>query len=334
MRSRSSTTAFRAWPTDWRCASSATSATRRMPCRRHSSRSGGAPASFRAERAKASTWILTLVHRRAVDLVRREERRAGRAAHGETRELVQATEGARGGGVAALRVADALRMGPERLPTRREALGGASRQLLRSLSSSAERLGVQLGTIKEGRMFVRLTRAPERHSGGDYEHRKRMPLEAEFAGWTGGYALDALESGRERHDYEAQSGEIKPACKHELACGYWTATGALAVAASGPAPSRRCAGASWGTSAPSGLWQNVGGFRAAASAPSHHARCRRPRQLQPWCAAQSACVSGVGMRAPRLDRLVRPHARQAAAQLSVETSPGAGASAAPAAGHG
>ena len=31
-------------------------------------------ATFRAERAKASTWILTLVHRRAVDLVRREER--------------------------------------------------------------------------------------------------------------------------------------------------------------------------------------------------------------------------------------------------------------------
>src|SRR5213596_300951 len=32
---------------------------------------------FLAERAKASTWILTLVHRRAVDLVRREERRRG-----------------------------------------------------------------------------------------------------------------------------------------------------------------------------------------------------------------------------------------------------------------
>src|SRR5580693_7200594 len=30
---------------------------------------------FIPERAKASTWILTLVHRRAVDLVRREERR-------------------------------------------------------------------------------------------------------------------------------------------------------------------------------------------------------------------------------------------------------------------
>src|SRR5581483_4716266 len=32
-------------------------------------------AGFSAERAKARTWILTLVHRRAVDLVRREERR-------------------------------------------------------------------------------------------------------------------------------------------------------------------------------------------------------------------------------------------------------------------
>ena len=32
-------------------------------------------ATFRADRAKASTWIVTLVHRRAVDLVRREERR-------------------------------------------------------------------------------------------------------------------------------------------------------------------------------------------------------------------------------------------------------------------
>src|ERR671936_473892 len=30
---------------------------------------------FLAERARASTWVLTLVHRRAVDLVRREERR-------------------------------------------------------------------------------------------------------------------------------------------------------------------------------------------------------------------------------------------------------------------
>src|SRR5438128_9753850 len=32
-------------------------------------------AKYLPERAKASTWIMTLVHRRAVDLVRREERR-------------------------------------------------------------------------------------------------------------------------------------------------------------------------------------------------------------------------------------------------------------------
>ena len=31
--------------------------------------------SFDPKRAKAQTWLLTLVHRRAVDVVRREERR-------------------------------------------------------------------------------------------------------------------------------------------------------------------------------------------------------------------------------------------------------------------
>ena len=31
--------------------------------------------SYRRERAKASTWLLTFVHRRAVDLVRREQAR-------------------------------------------------------------------------------------------------------------------------------------------------------------------------------------------------------------------------------------------------------------------
>src|SRR5881628_2145938 len=34
-------------------------------------------ASFDPSRAKPSTWVLTLVHRRAVDLVRREQRRRG-----------------------------------------------------------------------------------------------------------------------------------------------------------------------------------------------------------------------------------------------------------------
>jgi RNA polymerase sigma-70 factor (ECF subfamily) len=34
---------------------------------------------FMPERGKASTWVLTLVHRRAVDLVRREDRRRAEA---------------------------------------------------------------------------------------------------------------------------------------------------------------------------------------------------------------------------------------------------------------
>ena len=56
--------------------------------------------SFIPERAKASTWILTLVHRRAVDLVRREQRRRA--------EPIEGAPGAggrlgRGGGVAPAR---------------------------------------------------------------------------------------------------------------------------------------------------------------------------------------------------------------------------------------
>src|SRR6267378_6913251 len=47
---------------------------------------------FVPERGKASTWILTLVHRRAVDIVRREERRRAdaleQAPEPESRETV------------------------------------------------------------------------------------------------------------------------------------------------------------------------------------------------------------------------------------------------------
>ena len=53
---------------------------------------------FLAERAKASTWILTLVHRRAVDLVRREDIRRGepleRAPEGKTYEAWVIRDGA------------------------------------------------------------------------------------------------------------------------------------------------------------------------------------------------------------------------------------------------
>src|SRR5215210_4303483 len=47
--------------------------------------------SYRRERAKPSTWLLTLVHRRAVDLVRREDRRRAEpldeAAEGEAEDV-------------------------------------------------------------------------------------------------------------------------------------------------------------------------------------------------------------------------------------------------------
>jgi RNA polymerase sigma factor (sigma-70 family) len=113
-------------------------------------------ASFDPTRAKPSTWLLTLVHRRSVDLVRREERRRVEPLDDVPPEGGEATEDE-----AALRerrqiVQHALR----RLPTeQREALelayyGGYTQTQL------AERLGVPLGTIKS-RMFGGLTKLRE-----------------------------------------------------------------------------------------------------------------------------------------------------------------------------
>ena len=115
-------------------------------------------ATFRAERAKASTWILTLVHRRAVDLVRREERRQADpltddSAAGEAREQTEEAAWLR---FERERVQSALRQLPD---VQREALelayyGGFSQ------SELADRLGVPLGTIKS-RMFAGLARLRE-----------------------------------------------------------------------------------------------------------------------------------------------------------------------------
>jgi RNA polymerase sigma-70 factor (ECF subfamily) len=111
---------------------------------------------FVPERAKASTWILTLVHRRTVDIVRREERRR----------------------------ADALELAPERmsegadesawLRLQRERVQGALKQLSDpqrealelayyggfTQAELAERLGQPIGTIKS-RMFTGLSRLRE-----------------------------------------------------------------------------------------------------------------------------------------------------------------------------
>ena len=111
---------------------------------------------FMPERAKASTWILTLAHRRAVDIVRREERRRA-----DTLELAPEPVGNASDENAWLRfererVQQALKQLPD---PQREALelayyGGFTQ------SELAERLGQPVGTIKS-RMFTGLARLRE-----------------------------------------------------------------------------------------------------------------------------------------------------------------------------
>jgi RNA polymerase sigma factor (sigma-70 family) len=112
--------------------------------------------TYKRERAKPSTWILTVVHRRAVDIVRREQSRRGEP----------------------LEVAPEPSVGPADedavLRDRRAAvqaalteLPGEQRQALElayygglTQSELAERLGVPLGTVKS-RMFAGLGRLRE-----------------------------------------------------------------------------------------------------------------------------------------------------------------------------
>ena len=109
---------------------------------------------FLAERAKASTWILTLVHRRAVDLVRREERRRGEPLERVPEPASDSTaEDEAELGLERRLVQEALRQLP---PEQREALelgyyGGLTQSQL------AEHLGQPLGTVKS-RMFSGLAR--------------------------------------------------------------------------------------------------------------------------------------------------------------------------------
>ena len=109
---------------------------------------------FLAERAKASTWILTLVHRRAVDLVRRQERRRGEPLE-SVPEPVASEQVEEQATIRFQRqvVQEALRRLP---PEQREALELGYYAGL-TQSELAERLGQPLGTIKS-RMFTGLTR--------------------------------------------------------------------------------------------------------------------------------------------------------------------------------
>jgi RNA polymerase sigma-70 factor (ECF subfamily) len=111
---------------------------------------------FLPERSKASTWILTLVHRRAVDLVRREERRRAEPLDEALEPAGDATDETAWLRLERERVQAALRQLPDQ---QREALelayyGGFTQ------SELAERLGQPLGTIKS-RMFAGLARMRE-----------------------------------------------------------------------------------------------------------------------------------------------------------------------------
>jgi RNA polymerase sigma factor (sigma-70 family) len=109
-------------------------------------------AAFDPRRGNASTWLLTLVHRRAVDLVRREERRRADVldestpvASGDSTDEAAEVRAERRAVQAAL----------QQLPRdQREALelayyGGLTQSQL------ADRLGIPLGTVKS-RVFAAL----------------------------------------------------------------------------------------------------------------------------------------------------------------------------------
>jgi RNA polymerase sigma-70 factor (ECF subfamily) len=113
-------------------------------------------ARFVPERSKASTWILTLVHRRAVDAVRREQRRRTDSVERAAEPSVEGVDEDAWLRLQRERVQEALRKLPD---AQREALelayyGGLSQ------SELAERLGQPLGTIKS-RMFGGLSRLRE-----------------------------------------------------------------------------------------------------------------------------------------------------------------------------
>jgi RNA polymerase sigma-70 factor (ECF subfamily) len=115
-------------------------------------------AAFLPERAKASTWILTLVHRRAVDLVRREQRRRAEPLEPEMAEGVEG---------ASVEDSALMRFERERVQVALRQLPDAQREAIElayyggfTQSELAERLGEPLGTIKS-RMFTGLSRLRE-----------------------------------------------------------------------------------------------------------------------------------------------------------------------------
>jgi RNA polymerase sigma-70 factor (ECF subfamily) len=121
-------------------------------------------ARFVAGRAKASTWILTLIHRRAVDLVRREQARRAEPLEAAPQAAGDSTEDEAWLRLRRTRVQEALKRLPDK---QREALelayyGGFTQSQL------ADRLGEPLGTIKS-RMFSGLAALKELLAESDFE---------------------------------------------------------------------------------------------------------------------------------------------------------------------
>lgn len=124
-------------------------------------------ARFVPERAKARTWLLTLVHRRAVDVVRREQPRRTEPLETAPQPSAEATEDEAWLRLQRTRVQDALRRLPDQ---QREALelayyGGFTQSQL------ADRLGEPLGTIKS-RMFAGLARMRELLAEPDHQEER------------------------------------------------------------------------------------------------------------------------------------------------------------------
>jgi len=113
-------------------------------------------ARFVPERARARTWILTLVHRRAVDLVRREDVRRA-----ETLDEVEQPADE------SVEETAWLRFERQRVQGALKALPDQQRELIElayyggfTQSQLADRLGVPIGTVKS-RMFTGLARLGE-----------------------------------------------------------------------------------------------------------------------------------------------------------------------------
>lgn len=116
---------------------------------------------FVPERARAATWIMTLVHRRAVDLVRREQRR-----HAEPLPdppAVDATVFSHDGAGPSAADAVWLRLEREQVQAALEKLPDQQRETLElayyggfTQAELAERLGRPLGTIKS-QMYTALS---------------------------------------------------------------------------------------------------------------------------------------------------------------------------------